>query len=33
LDMNLEDARRWHRQLYAEIRGEPVHMRRTSSQV
>lgn len=27
LDMNLEDAWRWHRQLYAEIRGEPVFPR------
>ena len=23
LDMNVEDARRWHRQLYREIRLEP----------
>ena len=30
LDMNLEDARRWHRQLYAEIRGEPVREQGTS---
>ena len=33
LDMNLEDARRWHRQLYEEIRGEPVRPQGSPSQV
>jgi Fe-S-cluster containining protein len=32
LDMNLEVARRWHRQLYAEIRCEPLRWRRSGSQ-
>jgi Fe-S-cluster containining protein len=30
LDMHLEDARRWHRQLYAEIRCEPFRGQGTS---